>query len=1419
MSYQERRYRRMIRQVLYGLKRQYGADIAVYKLLDADTDYTTGLKTIHKLSEELEAVVIPTKIAREAIQSISQISANKAMVYGGTFDGLSKTFIIDARDLPDDWTITNDDWIVYNSQRFEIKTIVRLDYHAGWIIDAKAIVGQHAEQIFHLDAENRLTDLDHYAEVVPWSAHHPSHNIPIDQDVTVQKIMYRSAENTLTLSHSASLGQDQFLSAGSTLTLGQSVDKIKAMYRSVVTTGLVFNTLGQGLVVVKVINRIFGHEASEIELQHTVSLEGSRWNRQAESNLNLDHNVGLTGIYNRNPGNQLNLNHTADPSGSIYNRTAENTIGISHDVSTSGTILGTLVGSELDLDQTVSYSAVFNRDASSDINMDQAVSLEGSIWYRDAESTIGIDHGASVAKTLTRDVGTSLNLGQELVSVRVQYENAESDIGITHDLDNIKAIYVGASSNISANSLGHAVEVQVFRFPNVESVIGVDQAVSTEGSIWNRNPDNNSFEGTTLDLDQSVGVTGIYNRDADNDLILTQDVISAGSVFNRDPQSDIDLDQDVAKTRAQSGGSASELTLDHGTGVLVVRPRSADNVLTLSQAATVQRVQYASAQSDIGIGHQCNYQVGAEGSGISNLVCSHSVSLEGSVWNRGPDNNTLDGNTLTLGQSAQLSIVRSRGTQSALSLTHTASAAGSVWNRAPGSTLALTQQVDTQAIRNRGAANTLSMGHTAAVQKTMSKDAGSTLSILDAVNVQKIIYRSATSPLSLGQQVGLSVVRELAASNQIMLYHDAVASAVFNRTAFSTLSLDQTAQVSHVTTQTATSALTLSHDVAVSRVSNQAAQSNLSLNHTTSVIHVFNQSASNTLTLSHELAIQGAVLLNVGNTLTLSQDVGLSVVRELAAQSDLTLSQDVGLSVVRELGASSELTLDHTASYQGTFHRGAQSDLSISHDASAAGSVWNRAVQSDTGVTQDIGMQHAHGRAAQSDLNLTSTVISSGSIFNRSLDNIIGIAHLADAAPAYPRDGASNLTMGQDVNISMVRPRGGDSNLTLDQTVTNQKVMSRDIDSDIGVDHNVSHQRLAFQNPDSDIGIDHDVDITAVRPRDADSVIGVDHDVDITAVRPRDADSVIGVDHDVEYQGIFNRAGDSVLTLTQEASYQGIFNRAGSSILTLSQDVEKQAIFNREADSDIGIGHSVALSKVIFANASSTVGVDQYLCILAADMVSAWHLDETSGVRYDSWGDNDLTDWNTVGYTTGKVDNAADFILTNNEQLIAANDATLQTGNIDFMFTGWIKVDNWDQECRFWGKWDEGASEREYLLRAKADGKLIWTVSKDGNGKKEAKHSTALSANTWYFVCVYHDAVNDELGVSINNGTFATESHADGVYVGSADFTISGDAELKRPMDGAIDAVHFWKRILSTDEITYMYNSSNGRQVPPFLCE
>jgi len=240
--------------VLYGLRNQYGASIVVYQLIDAETDYTTGVKTIDKISYELTAVVTPTKLAREVLQSISQISANKTMVYGGTFDSGVKTFAIEGRHLPNDFEFNMDDWIVYNNQRFEIKSIEKLDHGAGWIIVGRVIVGQHAERIFHENASNILCNLDSYAEVVPWSTHHPEHNIPLDHDVAVQKVMYRSAENTLSLAQSASLGVSQIYAAQNDLILDQSATAQKILYRSAISTDLVFNTLGVGVEIVKVIN-------------------------------------------------------------------------------------------------------------------------------------------------------------------------------------------------------------------------------------------------------------------------------------------------------------------------------------------------------------------------------------------------------------------------------------------------------------------------------------------------------------------------------------------------------------------------------------------------------------------------------------------------------------------------------------------------------------------------------------------------------------------------------------------------------------------------------------------------------------------------------------------------------------------------------------------------------------------------------------------------------------------------------------------------------------------------------------------------------------------------------------------------------------------------------------------------------------
>ena len=155
----DRTLNRMIQRTLYSLKRQYGGTVSVYRLNDAQTDVRTGRKTIDKdIFVVRRAVILPVKVSREVIQSISQISANKAFVYGGSFDSGLRKFIIDARDLPEGFVFTNDDWLVYNGRRYEIKAIWEFEFGAAWVIVGKELMGRVPELV-HLVAADSLLSL------------------------------------------------------------------------------------------------------------------------------------------------------------------------------------------------------------------------------------------------------------------------------------------------------------------------------------------------------------------------------------------------------------------------------------------------------------------------------------------------------------------------------------------------------------------------------------------------------------------------------------------------------------------------------------------------------------------------------------------------------------------------------------------------------------------------------------------------------------------------------------------------------------------------------------------------------------------------------------------------------------------------------------------------------------------------------------------------------------------------------------------------------------------------------------------------------------------------------------------------------------------------------------------------------------
>lgn len=147
---------RRIRQTIYKLKRLYGATISVYSQGDKTVDTRTGEITwtgreVHTVNR---AIILPVKIERQQVQTISMISSDKQFVYGGTYDRGARWFYIDPQDLPTNHEIKMDDWIVYNGKKYEIKTVKDNEFDSLWEVLGVEMIGVVPEQIFNLTAYN-----------------------------------------------------------------------------------------------------------------------------------------------------------------------------------------------------------------------------------------------------------------------------------------------------------------------------------------------------------------------------------------------------------------------------------------------------------------------------------------------------------------------------------------------------------------------------------------------------------------------------------------------------------------------------------------------------------------------------------------------------------------------------------------------------------------------------------------------------------------------------------------------------------------------------------------------------------------------------------------------------------------------------------------------------------------------------------------------------------------------------------------------------------------------------------------------------------------------------------------------------------------------------------------------------------------
>jgi roadblock/LC7 domain-containing protein len=217
------------------------------------------------------------------------------------------------------------------------------------------------------------------------------------------------------------------------------------------------------------------------------------------------------------------------------------------------------------------------------------------------------------------------------------------------------------------------------------------------------------------------------------------------------------------------------------------------------------------------------------------------------------------------------------------------------------------------------------------------------------------------------------------------------------------------------------------------------------------------------------------------------------------------------------------------------------------------------------------------------------------------------------------------------------------------------------------------------------------------------------------------------------------------------------------------------------------------------------------------NLIAWWSLDETSGTRNDSHGTNHLTDNNTVTYATGKIGNAASFALANSEYFNIGDNAAISMGDIDFTLTGWVRLSS--LPTTYQGLLAKGP--------ASGDGKLFeYYIFIDptvnlfsflvGNGSVfcivSSNNFGALSPATWYDIATWHDSINNQIYISINNSTPNATSCTTGSY-NSLNSMGFGRAEQYPGSyaDATLDEWSIYKEVLSTDELTWLYNSGTGR--------
>jgi hypothetical protein len=233
------------------------------------------------------------------------------------------------------------------------------------------------------------------------------------------------------------------------------------------------------------------------------------------------------------------------------------------------------------------------------------------------------------------------------------------------------------------------------------------------------------------------------------------------------------------------------------------------------------------------------------------------------------------------------------------------------------------------------------------------------------------------------------------------------------------------------------------------------------------------------------------------------------------------------------------------------------------------------------------------------------------------------------------------------------------------------------------------------------------------------------------------------------------------------------------------------------------------------------IGTFQFVSNSVKDnLISWWTLDEFSTgagaiVRVDSHGANDLTDNGTTPSAAGQVNLATQHTNAVPDWLSHVSNASLQVGDIDFTVACWAYLDNKVGVQVFAGKDEPGVgANREWavLYNAGPDRFGFSTFTPVGVAHNLSANLFGVpAAATWYLIIAWYEAATNTMSIQVDNGGIDTLGTGGALQAAAAaEFQIGSRDGPNSPLDGRVDEVGFWKRLLTVSERSALWNDGAG---------